>query len=57
MSRLIELTKMDTRKILINPDMIETVEATPDTVLVLYSGRKLIVKETLQEIYEITGQS
>ncbi len=57
MSRLIELTKMDTRKILINPDMIETVEANPDTVLVLYSGRKLIVKETLQEIYEITGQS
>jgi flagellar protein FlbD len=57
MSRLIELTKMDTRKILINPDMIETVEANPDTVLVLYSGRKIIVKESLQEIYEITGQS
>ncbi len=52
MSRLIELTKMDTRKILINPDMIETVEANPDTVVVLYSGRKLIVKETLEEISE-----
>ncbi len=52
MSRLIELTKMDTRKILINPDMIETVEGNPDTVIVLYSGRKLIVKESLKEIFE-----
>lgn len=52
MSRLIELTKMDTRKILLNPDMIETVEANPDTVVVLYSGRKLIVKESLEEIFK-----
>ena len=53
MSRMIELTKLDTRKILINPDMIETVEGNPDTVLILYSGRKLLVKENLQEIYDI----
>jgi flagellar protein FlbD len=53
MSRIIELTKLDTRKILINPDMIETVEANPDTVLILYSGRKLLVKESMQEIYNL----
>ncbi len=53
MSRIIELTKMDTRKILVNSDMIETAEGNPDTVLVLYSGRKLLVKESLQEIYEL----
>ncbi len=53
MSRILELTKMDTRKILINPDMIETVEANPDTVLILYSGRKLLVKESMQEIYNL----
>ncbi len=57
MSRLVELTKMDTRKILINPDMIETVEANPDTVLVLYSGRKIIVKESLQEINRIVREA
>ncbi len=57
MSRILELTKMDTRKILINPDMIETVEANPDTVLVLYSGRKLIVKESLEEIYRAINES
>ncbi len=50
MSRLIELTKLDTRKILINPDTIESVEANPDTVLILKSGRKLLVKEDLDTI-------
>lgn len=55
MSKLIELTKMDTRKILVNSALIETVEATPDTVLILYSGRKLIVKESPEEIIRIIG--
>lgn len=53
MSRIIELTKLDTRKILINPDMIETVEGNPDTVLVLQSGRKVLVKEDIGEIYKL----
>jgi len=53
MSRIIELTKLDTRKILINPDMIETVEGNPDTVLVLQSGRKVLVKEDIDVIYKL----
>ena len=53
MSNLMELTKLDTRKILINADLIETVEATPDTVIIMMSGRKLIVKEKPEEIYKI----
>ena len=57
MSELIELTKMDTRKILVNMDMVETVEGTPDTVLVLYSGRKLIVKESPEEILRIISEN
>ena len=50
---VIELTKMDTRKILINPRMIESVESNPDTVVVLYTGRKLIVKESMEDIYSL----
>ncbi len=50
---VIELTKMDTRKILINPNMIESVESNPDTVVVLYTGRKLIVKESMEDIYSL----
>jgi flagellar protein FlbD len=57
MSRITELTKLDTRKILINADLIETVEANPDTVLVLQSGRKLLVKESPEEIFEIVNSN
>ena len=53
MRPIIELTKMDTRKILINPAMIETVEGAPDTVIILQSGRKLIVKESINEISKL----
>ena len=38
------------RPLLVNADLIETVEATPDTVLTLTTGKKLIVRETPAEI-------
>ncbi len=50
---IIELTKMDTRKFLLNVSCIETVEGSPDTVIILSSGRKLLVKESVQEIYDL----
>ena len=47
---MIEITKMNGQKILINPDLIELVEETPDTVLTLTTGRKIIVKESRQDV-------
>ena len=47
------LTKLDTKKILINKRWIQTVESNPDTVIILSGGRKLLVKETLEEIYQL----
>ncbi|WP_026669935.1 flagellar FlbD family protein [Butyrivibrio sp. AE3006] len=47
---MIEITKMDGRAILVNEDLIETVEANPDTVIIMANGRKLIVQETISEI-------
>ncbi|WP_197027038.1 flagellar FlbD family protein [Butyrivibrio sp. MC2021] len=47
------LTKMDTRKILINTRCIQTIESNPDTVIILSGGRKLIVKESLEEIVKM----
>ena len=32
------------------PDLIELVEETPDTVLTLTTGKKIIVKESRQEV-------
>ena len=47
---MIEVTKMNGQKVLINPDLIEVVEETPDTVISFSTGRKIIVKESRQEV-------
>ena len=47
---MIEVTKLNGSKTLINQDLIETVESTPDTVIAMTTGKKIIVKESRQEI-------
>ena len=48
--KMIEVTKLNGQKILVNPDLLETVEETPDTVILLTTGRKIIIKESRQEV-------
>ena len=43
-------TRLDGREFVINAEEIETVEATPDTVITLVSGRKQIVRESPDEL-------
>lgn len=40
----------DRRPITINADLIETIEATPDTIITLTSSKKLIVGESPAEV-------
>ena len=47
---MLEVTRLNGTKILINPDLIEFVEETPDTVISFTTGRKIIVKESRQEM-------
>ena len=47
---MIEITKLNGTKTLVNQDLMETVETTPDTVITLTTGKKIIVKESRQEI-------
>lgn len=47
---MIELTKLNNKKFTVNADIIEFVEETPDTVVTLTTGHKIIVKETRQEV-------
>lgn len=47
---MIEVTRFDNSVLMINAELIETVEETPDTVITLTTGRKLIVKESRQEL-------
>ena len=47
---MVEVTKINGVKVLVNPDLIELVEETPDTVISFTTGCKIIVKESRQEI-------
>ena len=50
---MIEVTRLNDTKLLINCDQIEFVEETPDTVISFLSGKKIIVKESRQEIQNL----
>jgi flagellar protein FlbD len=49
---MIPLTRPDGSTLLVNPDRIETIEETPDSVITLADGKKLLVRETAAEISE-----
>ncbi len=49
---MITLTKIDGTSIAVNADEIETAETSVDTALTLKSGRKLVVRESREEIVE-----
>ncbi len=47
---MIPLTRPDGSMFLVNPDRIETVEETPDTVITLADGKKLLVREAAAQV-------
>lgn len=47
---VIDLTKLNNTSFLLNGELIETVEATPDTIITLVTGRKYIVRESVEEV-------
>lgn len=47
---MIEVTKLNGTKFLLNSNLIGIVEETPDTVLTLTDGKKIIVKESRLEV-------
>lgn len=49
---MIEVTRLNGTIFFINPDMILTLESTPDTVISLTTGEKLVVKESPQELID-----
>jgi flagellar protein FlbD len=49
---MITVTRLDGAEMLVNVDLIESVEPTPDTLLCLSTGTKLMVLETLTQIVD-----
>jgi flagellar protein FlbD len=49
---MIELTRLNGTPIVVNSDLIKTAESSPDTMLTLINGEKLIVREPCAEVTE-----
>ena len=47
---MIEVTRLNKKTFILNCEWIETVEATPDTVITLTNGKKLVVAENVEDI-------
>ncbi|WP_053957433.1 flagellar FlbD family protein [Inediibacterium massiliense] len=47
---MIEVTRLSGKKYVLNSDLIETIESTPDTVITLTTGKKVVVLENTDEM-------
>ncbi len=50
---MINLTKLSDAQITLNSDLIETIEEVPETVITLTNGKKILVKESRQEVVNL----
>lgn len=49
---MIKLTRLNNIPLIVNSDLIKCVENSPDTVLTLVTGEKIIVRETTELVLE-----
>ncbi|MCJ7822140.1 MAG: flagellar FlbD family protein [Armatimonadetes bacterium] len=49
---MIELTRLNGLPVIINADLIKFIEATPDTLISLTSGEKIMVREPVSLVAE-----
>lgn len=51
---MIKVTRLKGSPIYVNAELVETIAATPDTVITLTNGTKLIVEEPAEEVVKRT---
>ena len=49
---MIKLTRLNGSLIVVNADLIEYVEANPDTILTLTTGQKILIQDTVDEVID-----
>lgn len=47
---MISITKLNNSEIIINCDLIESIEANPDSTITMTTGKKFIAKESIDDI-------
>ena len=47
---MIKLHRLNGQEIVINAELVESLESVPDTLVVLYTGNRYVVTETVDEV-------
>lgn len=47
---MISLHRLNKEEFLLNADLIETIESTPDTMISLTTGKKIIVRDGIEDV-------
>jgi len=47
---MIELTRLNGQRLFVNSDLLKSAEASPDTVLTLLTGDKIVVRESCEDV-------
>lgn len=53
---MIKVTRLNGKALVINADLIQFLEETPDTVITLVNHEKLVVKEPVDEVVKLVIQ-
>jgi flagellar protein FlbD len=49
---MIKLTKINGSAIVVNAELLETITATPDTIVTLSTGKKIQIRDTIDEVIQ-----
>ena len=49
---MVRVTRLNGTEYFINPHQIEYIELNPDTTMVMLSGKKLVVRESYDEVFD-----
>ncbi|MES2201230.1 MAG: flagellar FlbD family protein [candidate division FCPU426 bacterium] len=49
---MIKLTRLNGAELMVNDDLIESIERTPETILTMTDGKKFTIKDSAEEVIE-----
>ena len=47
---MITITRLDKRVVVLNADLIKTIESTPDTIITLINGDTLVIRDSVEDV-------
>jgi len=53
---MIKLTRLNGQEVVVNADLIEFLESTPETIVSMTTGKKVVVREKVAEVIRLVAE-